>query len=620
MNTDTFTPIAPTLCILGHVDVGKTKLLDYMRNTKTHECATGITQQIGTTYFSRELLEELCDDQMQSKLTVPGIVMIDTPGHECFTTMRYTGALVSDMVIVLIDINKGIEKETIACLDFVTKQFGTNYVIALNKIDRIYGWKPLKNASLRKCYAKNTKNQNEIIRQNINTIVCQLAELEINACAYYENINPKEFVSLVPISASTGEGLPDLFLLISKMTERYTKKIMADTLMTHSFGYILDERIEQNIGNFFISIHNNGTIANKNKLIILNRTQPSTVIHATVKMILTSGEGKEMKDKSRYSPCSTITGTHGIGLVLSDITHPIETGAIYGIIDDDEKVIVAELKKKIRTVDIEEDKLNANYVLKEKGVTVCASSTHLIQGFMKECLSTTLTSEITKRIDIASIHMGKITKELLIKTGGTILRSSGTSQNEEYKRDFNKRFNVILYYDPVYSHSNQKNIIDTLDQELVTLAQQSGIHILTSNTTYNLVRQYDEWINGLDRVFFRKYSNLGPDINAEILPQHVFMKTTPLLFGVKINKGTIKIGMKIHAVNADNNSVVLGTIIGMQKDNKVITMATVGQEVCIKIMNEQKVVYGEGKDFDASYTCHRYMTQEEHRIWNYINQ
>ena len=155
------------------------------------------------------------------------MMMIDTPGHNCFTTMRYVGTLVSNMVIIVIDINKGVEKETIECLKFVRKYHGTNFLIALSKLDKMYGW---KTSEIRPCSLKlaldNNMHLSSEIKSKVDKIICDLAMHEINACMYDNNKDIKTFVSMVPMSANTGEGVSDLIILISKMIERSTKELL----------------------------------------------------------------------------------------------------------------------------------------------------------------------------------------------------------------------------------------------------------------------------------------------------------------------------------------------------------------------------------------------------------
>src|SRR5512135_532691 len=141
---------SPIICILGHVDHGKTTLLDSIRGTAVAKKeAGGITQMIGASYVSKEDIDALAGDlaqKMKVNLTIPGLLFIDTPGHEAFTNLRDRGGSLADLVILVVDVTTGFQPQTIESIR-ILQQYKTPFIIAANKIDAINGWKVNPTAS-----------------------------------------------------------------------------------------------------------------------------------------------------------------------------------------------------------------------------------------------------------------------------------------------------------------------------------------------------------------------------------------------------------------------------------------------------------------------------------------
>lgn len=584
--------ITPICCILGHVDVGKTKLLDYLRKTTTRE-VSGITQQIGTTYFNSATLEKICGS-LAKNLSISGMVMIDTPGHDCFTTMRYVGAIVSHVVILIVDITSGLEKETINCLNFIKKYHNSNFIIAVNKLDKINGWQSVPNASLKKTLDKNKKII-PLLKSYIDKIICELACQGINACLYYDNKDINTYVSMVPISASTGEGIPDLIVLMSKMVDKTKKNIMANPIVNYTFGYFLDNRYEDGTGYFNISINVNGKLANGNEIIIVDRDNRQNVTTKIIKGLVLSQEGKEMKEKSKYMPTLEINGTQGVGITLTEKKFIPSSGSIYAVCDNMTENEKENLAIILQSMIIEtESSLMCEYSKKEIGITINAQSMNIISGLIKYFND--------KHIPICDHHAGKITKDIITKTNIKISNLCAKYEKMEYL----KKYTVILSFNPVLDHD---------DDEIIKLCKESNIDIITGKTIFELYDKFKKHCDSFDKSFYEKYSNIGEQFKLQILPEYIFLKTTPLMFGIRVCSGSIKIGTMICAIK-NEKKIILGSVTSMQKNKKNVETGKINEELCIRIENNQKIIYGE--DFDDSYTLIKYMNENEENIKKFI--
>lgn len=589
--------ITPICSVLGHVDVGKTKLLDYLRSTHTKE-VSGITQQIGTTVFDKESLQKLCG-KLGEELEVDRLIMIDTPGHSNFTTMRQVGAVISNLVIVVVDINKGLEEETKRCLKFVKENHDTNFVIALNKLDRTYGWNPTENAPLKRAFNKN-KAVMDTVKDNINRIICQLAELEINACAYYDNKDLSTFVSMIPLSAQTGEGIPDLILVISKMMVRATKKLEEKPISQYTFGYFLDKRYEERTGNFNVSININKELSFGDRLVIVDRDDKNVQYESVIKSLVSSSEGKEMKDKSRYKTIQSINGTAGLGIFLNDDITP-SPGSMYAVttgLSDQEKDELVRLMQE--NMSCTSSNLMCQYDKKEYGVFLYAPSLNILSALIS------IVNE--QSIPIMDHCVGRLTRQTVIKINGVYER-----MDVEHEINYVQRYKTILVFNPV---AEKENPLDGIESNVVGMCNQNKIVMIGEKTVFKVLEKYKEYVANCDVKFYNKYKNIGESFQLKILPEFVFMKTTPLLFGIRVIKGQFKVGTLVVAVKGDQQ-LLLGNVTSIQKNKKNVDTMKVGDEICIRIESSgDKLTFGE--DFDDTYEIQRYITNEEKIVMKFI--
>ena len=201
----------PVVSVLGHVDHGKTKLLDRIRGTSVQAREAGaITQHIGATEVPIEHIYEVCSQLIgKKKFDVPGLLFIDTPGHHSFVTLRARGGSLADLAVLVIDIREGLMPQTIESIH-ILRQYKTPFVIALNKIDTIQGWICEEGRPFIMSEKVQQEHTLEAFNERLYAIMAQLAEEGISSDRYDRIDDFTKAVALVPISAKEGEGLPDL--------------------------------------------------------------------------------------------------------------------------------------------------------------------------------------------------------------------------------------------------------------------------------------------------------------------------------------------------------------------------------------------------------------------------
>ena len=281
----------PICCVLGHVDTGKTKLLDNIRRSNVQEGeAAGITHQIGATFIPIEKIIERTKnarDIIDAEFNIPGLLIIDTPGHESFSNLRIRGNSLCDVAILVVDILHGIQKQTIESID-ILKKSKTPFIIALNKIDRLYNWKR-KGDIVQVSVNEQEENTVGEFNSRVNEVKNSLYEFGLISELYYKNDDYRRVVSMVPISSITGEGIPELLSFMVFISKRMRKKIIYKTELNCT---IMDIKSVDGIGTTADVILSNGVLREGDKILVASINGP---IITSVKGLLTPEPLSELK-------------------------------------------------------------------------------------------------------------------------------------------------------------------------------------------------------------------------------------------------------------------------------------------------------------------------------------
>jgi translation initiation factor 5B len=513
---------SPICCILGHVDTGKTKLLDKIRQTNVQEGeAGGITQQIGATYFPVDALKkkvEAVNKDNSFEFRVPGLLIIDTPGHESFTNLRSRGSSLCNMAILVIDIMHGLEPQTIESLNLL-KQRKTPFIVALNKIDRLYGWKKIDNNGFRDSLNFQNKTVHQEFKNRLDFVKTQLAEQGLNSELYYENKSLARNVSIVPTSAHTGEGIPDILRLLVQLTqERLTQSLMYSPEVECT---VLEVKVIEGLGTTIDVVLSQGTLREGDRIALCGNPEP---IATNIRALLTPAEMKELRVKSQYVHQKEIKAAMGIKIAAEGLETAIAGSRLVVVgKDDDEEDILDDLQDELRGL---LGKVNTSRV----GVSVQASTLGSLEALL-EFLK-------VEKVPVAEINIGPVFKRHL-NVAQIMLEKA-------------KEYAMLLAFDV------------KIDKDAQEFADKSGITIFKADIIYHLFDAYKAHQEKY-KAQLKEDAKMNAVFPCELKTVAVFNKKDPIVIGVDVLRGNLRLltpiaSVKTNPVTKIKEIVTLGRV------------------------------------------------------------
>jgi translation initiation factor 5B len=530
---------SPIIVVLGHVDAGKTSLLDKIRNTSYIKREVGeMTQHIGATEVSIDVIKEISKpllNMFKFDLKIPSLLFIDTPGHEVFSNLRRRGGSVSDLAIIVVDILEGFQKQTYEAIE-ICKQLKVPFLIALNKIDKIDGWKPYEN----KPFLESIKYQDQKVINKLEeytyNIVTKLYELGFDSDRYDRVKDFRRQVAIVPVSAKTGEGIPDLLLLIAGLSQRYLEEKLKINVEGNGVGVILEVKEEKGLGNVIDIILYDGKIKKGDKIAFLSKDGVKTT---KVKLILKPAPLTDIRFASRnkFKEIDIAYAASGIRISADGLDKALPGSTIYVYNDEKElKEIEQKLKGDIENIIFQTDK---------EGIIVKADTLGSLEVLVKMLRD--------RNIPIKKADIGDINKEDV---------NIALSMKEKYPQ-----YSVIVGF----------NIgINKNDEEYV---KSSNINLIISNVIYDLIEKIEKYINEIKYNKERILRELPPIGKIKILKGNIFRRSNPAIVGVEVLEGEIR--KDVYLINLDGK--IIGRILAIQKEKKNIDIAIKNDKVAISI-------------------------------------
>jgi translation initiation factor 5B len=523
----------PIVVVMGHVDHGKTTLLDKIRGTAVAEGEAGfITQHIGATEVPLDVVQDFCGSHFGGEMQVPGLLFIDTPGHHAFTSMRSRGGSLADLAVLIVDINEGFQPQTIESLT-ILKRFKTPFVVAANKMDRIGGWLPVKNAPFAKSLKAQSSRVTEELDKRIYELVGELYKYGFDGDRYDRITDFTRTVGIVPISAVTGEGVPDLLMILVGLAQRFLKENLKLTASGPGIGTILEVKEERGLGTTLDVILYNGEISSGDMVIVGTARDP---VVTKIRALLKPKPLAEIRSDERFTPVKHVVAASGIKVAAPKLENAL-AGSTIRVVSSDEEIeaLSKELKSELEAVRIDTE---------QEGVVLKADTIGSLEALVGELSA--------KKILIHYADVGPISRRDVIRAGAI--------------------------KDPLLSVIMGFNV-DILPDALSEI-QKADVPVFSSNIIYSIIESYEQWLEEQKmRIEQERLEAVIRPGAVRLLPDCVFRQSKPAIVGVQVIGGVIR--TQVNLMREDGANV--GAVKGIQAHNENVGSATVGQEVAISI-------------------------------------
>ena len=528
----------PIVVVLGHIDSGKTSLLDKIRGTAVQSReAGGITQHIGASFFPIETLYNICGDLLKklgANIDVPGILVIDTPGHAVFTNLRNRGGSAADISILVVDSMKGIEVQTLESIEILKKR-KVPFIIALNKLDTVPGWKHSTNN-----FTHSLNNIDHFAIENLDsriyTVVGELSRLGIQSEAYYRLKDPTKEVAIIPVSAKTGEGIPELISFLIGLTQNYLqKKLIVKEGMTR--GIILEVTEEIGLGNTANVILTEGILRTHDEIVVAKK---DGAILTKIKALLMPKPLDEMRDpRDKFSSVDSAIAASGVKISTPDLDGVLGGSPLMGLQHSTYQAIKTEIESEISSIFIETDSIGV--VVKSDTLGTLEAIVDILQE---------------NNIPINTADTGMVSRKDVIK-------AKAITQTDKY-------LGVILAFGV--------KTLDDAQQE----SQNNGIRIFYEPILYDLVDNYKSWVKSDQEAMTRtQLDSIILPCKFQLLKGMIFRRSHPAVCGIEILGGVLKQNATI--INSMGKEV--GIVKQLQDKNQTIRSAVSGLQVAVS-MNE----------------------------------
>lgn len=529
----------PIISVVGHVDHGKTTLLDTIRGTAVAAREPGqITQWIGASEVPISAIQKVCGELVRSlgiKLTIPGLLFIDTPGHEAFTNLRRRGGALADLAALVVDVNEGFMPQTLESLT-ILKSYRTPFMLVANKIDLLPGWRPTPNACFLDSFAKQRAEVRHALDDRIYGLIGRLHELGFEAERFDRVSDFRKQVCIVPTSAKTGEGIPEVLAVLAGVAQRFLERELTVEVSGPARGTVLEVKEEVGLGTTIDVIIYDGTLAKGDAFVVGGLDK---VITSKVRGLLQPKPLDEIRDpQDKFRPVERAFAAAGVKVIAPNLDGVVAGVPLWAIRDESEiEKFRQEMQREVERVRIRAD-ING-VVLKADAL----GSLEALEGQLRE-----------RGVAIRKADIGDVSRRDVIEAS-TVAKS-----------------------DPLLAAVLAFNVkvLPDAQQE----AELQGVPIIQDNIIYKLMEAYENWSKQKrEEVRAKRLEGFIRPGKFALKIGFVFRRSHPAIVGVDVLGGVIK--PKYPVMRKDGRRV--GIIHELQREKKTVPEAKLGDELAVSI-------------------------------------
>ena len=526
----------PIVAVLGHVDHGKTTLLDRIRGSAVTEGEAGaITQHIGATAVPLDVVSRIAGSLVDPEdFDLPGLLFIDTPGHHSFTTLRARGGALADIAVLVVDVMDGFQPQTEEAID-ILRRTQTPFILVANKVDTVPGWNPQEEAPIQQSMAAQSDRARSDLEERLYELIGELSSADFASDFYWRVQDFRNTIGVVPVSAMTGEGIPDLLAVLMGLSQRYMKEDMAIDIEGPGRGTVLEVKEERGFGTTIDVVLYDGTVRADDRIVVGGMGEP---IVTNVRALLQPRPLAEIRTERRFEQVDAVAAAAGIKIAAPDLDQAMAGAPVRVVRDEPVETVIGAVKAELAEVEV---------ATEDEGLVVKADTLGSLEAL----------ANALEEVEVPIMRA---------EVGDVAARDVAVARTAD---------------DPLHRAILGFNVDVLSDAERA--ADEQDVRMFVDDVIYQLVEDYEGYVEEIESAQQETIlENITRPARFRILDDHVFRQSNPAVVGVEIAAGTLK--RNVHVAKFDTGEPNrVGRLQGIQSQGEDLEQARSGERVSVAI-------------------------------------